>query len=64
MSREDSSFYRFITINGKRIKGGLVFNIFVEISSLPCEYFNLKDLIILSISLVDVFSCFILAKEF
>jgi hypothetical protein len=36
------------------MKGALVFNIFVEISSYPEDFFKFKDLIILSISLVDV----------
>ena len=36
------------------MKGVLICNIFVEISSQPDDFFKCKDLIIFSISLVDV----------
>jgi hypothetical protein len=41
------------------MNGELIFNILVEISSKPCESFDLKDLIIFSISKVVVGLCFI-----
>jgi len=35
------------------IKGALNIRMFVEISSYPCEFFDFKELVILSLSLVD-----------
>jgi len=35
------------------IKGALNIRMFIEISSYPCEFFYFKELVILSLSLVD-----------
>ena len=40
-------------VSGDTMKGKLIFNIFIVISSKPCEFFHLRDLIISLISLVD-----------
>jgi hypothetical protein len=41
-----------MSFKGELIKGVLNFRIFIEISLYPYEFFNFKELIILSISLV------------
>jgi hypothetical protein len=44
------------------MKGELIFKILAEISSYPCEFFGFKDLIMFSISLVEVWLSLILEK--
>jgi len=44
------------------MKGALIFKILVIISSHPWDHFALRDLIMFSISLVDVFFKFVLGK--
>ena len=44
--------------------GAMTFSVFVKISSYPCEFFYFKELIIFSVSLVDVFLNFILEKDY
>jgi hypothetical protein len=40
-------------VRGELMNGELIFNTLVGISSYPWEFFNLRDLIIFSTSLVD-----------
>jgi len=51
-----------IYVKGELIKGALIFKILVVTSSYPWDSLALRDLIMLSISLVDVFLKFMLEK--
>jgi hypothetical protein len=55
--------YDLLHMRCEMMKGRLIFNIFIGISSEPCEFFHLRDLIISPISLVNTGVKFYMWKE-